>query len=317
MHISLWLAAALCAAALLPVHAHADSVYEESVAAAVVEFDRGNWEEAQALFRRAHNVAPNARTWRSLGVCAFELRQYVEATADLEAALIDPRKPLTDEQRKQVESLLARSRAFVSTYHVQVMPQNAEVIVDGKPVVLNGDTLHLDPGPHNVVVRARGYEERRAEFRAGAGTQDELSIQLSLANNDSNDNPEGPQASAPRAAPAAPVEAPPKRRRIWTWSLAGGSVAAAAVAVGLRLRVRNEHADYIHCRAEAANPTSCNGLRDQGQRLLHATYGVAAISAALAVGATVSFFLERERPSGTPSAALHVGPNGLSVSGAF
>src|SRR4051812_11159906 len=46
---------------------------------AVSEYDARRYEEARALFRRAHELSPNARTLRGIGMASFELREYVEA----------------------------------------------------------------------------------------------------------------------------------------------------------------------------------------------------------------------------------------------
>ncbi|MEY4514187.1 MAG: hypothetical protein RLZZ450_6309 [Pseudomonadota bacterium] len=287
--------------------AQADTGYDETTQRAVVEFNRGNWEEAQALFRRAHELSPNARTWRGLGICAFELRQYVEATGELEAALLDPHKPLTAEQRDQVKTLLAEARGFVSIYHVRVRPPDAEVWVDGRLVELRDDELHLDPGPHTVLVRAPGYEERRAEFRAGAGVQDELSIELSVTQRE----PESTTHARALERPSAP--APERPRRVWTWTLAGGAFASAAAAVALRLRVLDVEAEYEKCRRANGN---CGVVSAYGDRLWRASYATAAVAGTLALGATLSFWLEGER-SGPHQVALTVGGEGVQLRGSF
>jgi len=293
-------------------HAQADAAYDEATQRAVVEFNHGNWEEAQALFRRAHELDPNARTWRGLGICAFELRQYVQATGELEASLVDPRKPLTAEQRAQVKTLLAQAREFVSVYHLRVRPPDAEVFVDGRLTKLDGERLHLDPGPHSVVVRAPGYEERRAEFRAGAGVQDELSIELALhdpAALEHADESKRGQPTSPRAEPRNG-----HKPRVWTWTLAGAAVAAAGTAVGLRLAARNADSEYEACTAAQGN---CGPVHEYGDRVLRASYATAAVSGALLLGATLSFWLEGNDHSDGQSAALMLGADGVQLRAAF
>src|SRR6188508_389327 len=71
-----------------------DAAYRASVDEAVAEFSAGHWEEARTLFKRAHERQPNARTLRGMGMAAFEMRMYVTAIRELEAALRDARKPL-------------------------------------------------------------------------------------------------------------------------------------------------------------------------------------------------------------------------------
>lgn len=82
--------------------AHAATAeYDDAIRRAIEEFDAGHWGEARALFRRAHEISPNARTWRGLGITAFELRRYVDAVSELEAALTNTLKPLTEKQRER------------------------------------------------------------------------------------------------------------------------------------------------------------------------------------------------------------------------
>lgn len=298
--------------ALSRAQADGTFTYEESVQQAVNEYNQGNWEEAQALFRRAHAIDPNARTWRGLGSCAFELRQYVEATADLEAALVDPRKPLTAEQRVQATKLLEQARIFVSVYHVRVTPQNAQILVDGKLTQLHGETLHLDPGPHSIVVRAPGYEERQTQFRAGAGVRDDLSIELAIADNGRSD--ERPAKSEPAAMPRETAGAHPKRGYPWTWSLASSTVAAAIVAVSLRLRVNGLYDEFAACTEQQGN---CGALEQRGQNLLLGSQVAGATAGAMALGAVLGFFLERRSGGERGRAVLQMGPQSVQLRRTF
>jgi hypothetical protein len=286
------------------------AAYTSIIDSAIVEFGQGHWEEAYALFRRAHELNPSARTWRGLGISAFELRRYVEAIADLEASLVDPRKPLTPEQREQVKRVIQRAREFVSVYRVRIKPDSAEVIVDGKPAALKEGQLHLDPGPHTIVVRASGYEEHRTELRAGAGNEEELSLELSLMGDDEQ------TIEKRAAADTSPIrsERTTRRRRVWTWTLAGASVAAAAVATGLRLRVNGVADEYGYCIQDSA---SCNQIKSRGERFLNASYGTAAVAGALFAGAVVAFFVESEKraPTERNTVSVSISPLGLYVAG--
>ena len=61
--------------------------YTSLLEEAVSEYDARRYEEARALFRKAHDISPNARTLRGIGMASFELREYVEALRALEGAL--------------------------------------------------------------------------------------------------------------------------------------------------------------------------------------------------------------------------------------
>lgn len=61
--------------------------YRELIAEAVAEYEARHFEEARALFRRAHAMFPNARTMRGQGMAEFELRNYRGAIQCFESAL--------------------------------------------------------------------------------------------------------------------------------------------------------------------------------------------------------------------------------------
>ena len=125
-----------------------DSAYRATVDEAVREFGAGRFEEARALFKRAHGLSPNARTLRGLGMTAFELRAYVQAIRELQAALADKRKPLEGELRIKVEALLDKSRKFVGVVRLELDPKDASVLLDGKPRVSTERSLLLDAVTH-------------------------------------------------------------------------------------------------------------------------------------------------------------------------
>ncbi|HEX6243158.1 MAG TPA: tetratricopeptide repeat protein, partial [Polyangiales bacterium] len=203
------------------------AAYQDTVRRAVSEYEAGHWDEARALFRHAHELEPNARTWRGLAITAFELRRYVDATRELEAALADTRKPLTEPQRRELEALLARARGFVSAYTLHVQPAAAFVSVDGAPSEPSGPQLWLDPGVHTVVFTAEGYTEQRLELRAEAGTSEELAIELVRPA-----QPAQPlDQAALRLETPARAEREPLRDYVASFSLAAASVLAGATAV--------------------------------------------------------------------------------------
>jgi tetratricopeptide (TPR) repeat protein len=116
---------------------------------AVAEYDAHHFEEARALFRRAHQLEPSARTLRGIGMAAFELRDYAKSLRALEASLVDARSPLTGAERDEVEALAARARAFVGHFVIHLSPKQAVLRVDDAPTTLDdGDILMLESGRH-------------------------------------------------------------------------------------------------------------------------------------------------------------------------
>jgi hypothetical protein len=261
--------------------------YPQVVQRAISEFEAGHWDEARALFRRAHELSPNARTWRGLAITAFELRRYVDAVRELEAALLDVRKPLTETQRQELAELLLRARAFVSTYQLHVQPAAARVSIDGATSQASPSELLLDPGLHTLVFTATGYDEQQLELRAEAGKSQELSVEL-----------RPPPQVAPEAGKSAPAARPspqrsePERLRdyVATLSLTGAAVLAGTSAVTLGALAQSHASRYHACIAPAAE---CDDLLDRGQRLELATNVMIGVAGASAVAALVTYFVER------------------------
>jgi tetratricopeptide (TPR) repeat protein len=145
----------------------AQGEYARLIRDALAEVDAGNWAEARALFERAHAISPNARTLRGLGVVAFEQRHYVQSITELQAALSDPRNPLTPEQRRDAQQAIARARHYVGSVAIKATPEDASIWLDGAR--LTQRELLLDVGDYVFTARAAGYldEQRKVTIKGG------------------------------------------------------------------------------------------------------------------------------------------------------
>jgi len=139
--------------------------YRKSIKDGVAEYDARHFEEALSYFRKAHQIFPNARTFRGIGMASFELRDYVTAVRNLTAAVDDQRKPLSPDQRKETQDLIDRCRLFVAVFTLKISPPGAQVTVDANPAELETDgTLMLGLGAHSIEARAKGYRTQRRNF---------------------------------------------------------------------------------------------------------------------------------------------------------
>ncbi|HKU41958.1 MAG TPA: tetratricopeptide repeat protein, partial [Polyangiales bacterium] len=136
-----------------------DAEYRSVIEEALAEFNRGNWEEAAALFERAHRLNPSARTLRGMGLTAYEARRYVDATRHLSEALTETRRPLTPQQREEVTQTLDRARRFIAHLRLRIGPASARVTINGREAEpdAKGDVA-TDPGLLDVEISADGYE---------------------------------------------------------------------------------------------------------------------------------------------------------------
>lgn len=296
---ALWFAAS-------EVRAQESDGYKQTIAQALEEYERGNWDEAYSLFRRSHELSPSARTWRGIGVVAFELRLYVESVFALDAALKDDRKPLTEEQREAAITLIARARMFVATYRVTLRPESARLLVDDSPARFFEGMLLLDPGEHTLAVESDGQVSDRRSQRAVAGTRIDLTFETP-----------GPSALPMTHRPTeAPATSPHNRGWPWTWSLSATAVAAGAAGGVLALATRSEHEKFWSCDVTAPGANCSSGMK--GQRLQLATNATLASAGVLAIAAITAFFIER--PSGrerNEHATVIPTRDGLAIYGAF
>lgn len=211
--------------------------YRNLLADAVSEYDAHRFDEARALFRRANDLTPNARTLRGIGMASFELRDYVEAYRALQGSLAEKRKPLTPEQRHQVENLLERTKAFTGHFAVHTLPAEATVRIDGDvPVIEQDGRVTLGLGRHTIVVDAAGRVGEVRELHVFGGENRDLVFQLRLVEQPLAATP---TPEAPPVPPPAPEAEAPRSHLGW-WLAGSGVLAAGAIATGVAWH-SNEH----------------------------------------------------------------------------
>jgi hypothetical protein len=212
--------------------ANEDAAYRSTINDALAEYDAGHFEEARILFRRAHAIAPNARTWRSIGMASFELRDYVAAVHALSASLVDTRKPLSPEQRTHVQGLLERSRLFVDLYTLKVTPPDARVLIDGGPPELESDgKVLLGAGTHDIEVSKPGYLLRTFSVSVQGGERKQLVVTLE-AKTQAAARPSAAQVAGGTARKSAPPDTTRSSGSGGGWLLAAGAAGLAGVGAG-------------------------------------------------------------------------------------
>jgi hypothetical protein len=226
----------------LPSDAPTPEGYDTAIRDAVVDHDAGRFAEARAQFLRAHQIFPNARTLRGLGMVEFELRNYPQCVRYLEAALSCSVRPLADELRGETEQLLARARAYVGAVELHIRPENAVVDVDGAAAARGPEAqLLLGVGKHELRVRAPDHVADSRSLSIVGGDRQVIELVLTRAS-----------LLAATSAPAAPVAAPlpvhserrPLLKQWWLWTIVGAVVAAGATTTVL-LATRDRGSDGI------------------------------------------------------------------------
>ena len=316
-----------------PAPASADTThqYQQLVQQALHEYEIGNFSEAKVFFAQAHVLLPNARTLRGLGMCAYELRNYVESIGYFESALSSKQRPLTVQMNVEVTRLLSQARSFVTTLTLQLQPSEARLRIDTRPVTLaaNGSVL-LDPGTHELSIEATDYEPAAHTIRTNGA--EVLSLGVTLQHRRS----ESPE---PRAS-AKPAEAPPEASslpehavvttpshalrgagssQVGPWLLIGTG-AAVAIAGGVLLAIA---LDYEHTvenpertGEEAPRYSQYKGRSELVYPLSFA--GVVGLSAGLAsVAGGVIWKVATGGSQGRPSTDVQVGFGHVVLRGQF
>ena len=245
----LWGAVVLvCLAGAAQLHAQAAPAtegYDDIVREAVREFDAGNYVEARTLFQRAHAQKPSARTLRGLGICSYELKHYLQAVNELDAALADTRHPLTVEQHDEVSRTVEKARRFVGKLVLDVAPRNATVVVDGNP--LASLELALEAGVHTLTASAARVRGSEQKFTLEGGQTLRSSVKLLPLDLQPEHKANGDRSARSAGATGALSERdardqPGLPSKWWFWTVAGVVVAGAAVGTAFAVSSGREPA---------------------------------------------------------------------------
>jgi hypothetical protein len=298
--------------------------YEETIHQALLEYELDHWAEAKMLFARAHDIKPNARTLRGLGLASYESRQYVEAISYFEQALLHHLNPLTPEMRQDVSRYLGQARQFVSRVELQVEPADAQLALDlGDTMPLPKDgVLLLDPGQHELFFAAPSYTgETRRLFADGRDVRMQVTLKpvaVVVAQPAALPAPTlvaapGSGAVAPSAATRGDV-APPSNS-LAPWFVVGIS-GVVAIAGGTMYAIALANKSQVTNPDQPARWSDYEDRYETGKVLfpLGATlFGVGL--AGVATGLTLHFWPGSK--SARDDTALTVGPGFVRIAGAL
>lgn len=305
-----------------PAPASADEpggrAYSELVAEAVREFDLGHYSEARSLFERAHAILPNARTLRGIGMTCFEMRDYPHAWIAFREALANPERPLTSAQRNEVESLLTRTEVFLGRVRLVSAPPDTRIVVDGGDPVLDGDTVVLAAGTHELQLTRPDGTRGTHVVEVIAGRTRELDVHEAAA----------PANGAPSAEPAS-------TRSMGFGPLpgavvlgGGGALLVVSLVQGIRARsARNDYDELcarsgIEGQCLASDSAQLDELAHDFERRRNSAWGLfAAGTVTSAVGATLLALGARHRrdvgATAAPEVACSMIGCTLTVRGSF
>jgi hypothetical protein len=287
-------AAVFALAVTTPVRAE-DEEYESIIRSALAEYQAGRYEEATALFARAHAMQPSARTHRGLGLAYFEARRYSLAVVHLKASLADQRRPLTPDQRANAQQVLHDASQFVARVRVQLEPGAAVLEVDGHAPDRDGALVLLDAGRHELTASAEGYTtvHRDVDARAAESMTLRIALEPLAAGAPSPARPELTASPTPAAEPR-PAVAPDSGR---SWLRPGPLIVLGAGALllggaGVTWLLANDAHDDLEraCPARACETQRYEDDVTRGKTMVTLT-NVFLITGAVALVAGGSYWL--------------------------
>jgi hypothetical protein len=319
-----------------PAHPPESPEYRRTIDDAVTEFRAGHWEEARALFARAHELEPSARTLRGLGMTAFELRMYVQSMRELDGALRETRKPLDGGMRAAAEALIAKARGFVARVEIVPSPKEASLIVDGRHAQLDTDgRISLDAGLHVVSASADGYKPASLRFAVEGGRDQVLQLPLEpllpLTAAVPAIDPTRPHQPAtqpePEAQPVTPPpvpSAPPPAKPspligTLAWVTLGGAVVFGGAATATWLIGEGKYGDLEEgCgRTRTCEDAEIDESGIATTDTLTSVFLGVAIASGVASGVLFAIALSDSGEQEPAALSLGVAPGGLQLRGAF
>jgi len=236
-------------------------------------YRKADYLRARELFAKAHALEPGAATFRALGFCDFQLKQYVQAMIELRAALTEPRgvKALGSDQQREVAAMIKQVEPFVGRVVLELEPADSALHVDGS--LTSERDLWLLRGEHTLLASAPSHHDRTLKLTVAGGDEQHTSLVLSASTSAPSTSNTAPQANAvPVAAHTAPSQAyaplaqdnrdddpidPAAAGR--TRGIVGLSIGGAALLTGvvtgslsiLKTRDEEHHCSEGHCPLES------------------------------------------------------------------
>lgn len=276
--------------------------------------DGGRWREAERAYKAAlatdterMTEALRAEVTGELGLCELALARPRDAAEHL-AESLDHRGLLDPMTERRFEDGQRRAEAHVERLYLGVNPQDAEVLLDGKPIPRRGRSfvLFLEPGYHTIRARLLGHGPAFQAFESVAGKERTMSLALTRAPDPA------PLVTAITRAPTPAAE--PSWSTATTLRTVGFILTATTAAAGLtslisaavvhgeitdrvaELRASGTESDAC-LRPDAAR--FCSELHDaQERKLALSRFGLGSLIASGAIGLVTagSFALEPSEP---------------------
>lgn len=313
------------------------------------------WDPCIQALSEALAIEPTPITAGQLGLCEEQKGKLVAAYDHLRSALDAAPSPAEGEPWKSYERALGRMMARVGVVWLTVVPREARVLLDGRPLGrVDGRSFAIEPGEHTFVARLDGYVNKEHSLTVRGGDVPHVHIALdALPKVLPNVNPPAkPLALGSEPAPAMkrtplPEPAPtslaaPSPGPVpvpFRWCLPAQSprgvlaplacaglattLVSSATALGLELdrrSLRSQLPPGACAVSTSPRPATCDALigrAAQRDAALDATIGAAVATGALSVAAAIAAALEPKTSTPLPVPAAGPGGGGIVLVGVW
>lgn len=271
---------------------------------------KGKLDDACPKFEESHRLDPQLGTLLHLATCheqqgktASAWAEY-SAAAELAAERGDRREKLARKRAKALEAGLSR---LTLKRDKRAEPDEVTIELDGKPLgdVTIGTPIPIDPGEHEITVKADGYRSSRHAIDVQIG--DRLTLAIGSLERRSEDAPPDPDPETPARAEesAQPLVG-------WVTFGIGGAVLIGGLALGGAAAAQRDAAD------EECDGRFCS---DDGLAMHDTSRDFATASTVLvvvgALGVVAGITVVLTAPDSEEQASVFISPTGIAVGGVF
>ena len=315
--------------------AKALALFKEAVAA----LDKQDFASACPRFEAAMKLFPSPSTQINIAKCLEHDGKIASAWAAYQRVLV-LNHGTTDPTRRAALDQVARSRSEsleASLPRLRIVATGAPPglrVIEGPqelPSATFGIALPTDPGPHELVASAPGYEDLHITVTAEKGKQADVPIVLKPVTAKAVEIAPPPPRPIPEIPRPKPQPQPARSAPAWAWASGGLGIVALGIGAGfggLALGKQSAMAtacggQFPRCRSDATTMSNVRGLEDarntdRGVFIGLAAAGVVGIGAGV-IGLTAG----RKAKDGARAAGLVVSPfassggGGLMAGGGF
>lgn len=214
---------------------------------------KGQLQDAERAFRHSWKLRKTWDTAGNLGLNLIEQGQLKEAAFFLEYCMRNVGSGQKPKQFNVLEQAYSETLSKLGRIYFEVENKPARVYVDGKSTgaLTKESPLFVDPGAHQVMVMAEGYEHHKADVVVAAGGQATVAFEW---------KPLVQVAPIPEKPSQPPTQLPVAKGGLDPLLITGLSITSLATVIGIGFTIgANEDASTAESLKTQLGPVGCAG----------------------------------------------------------